>query len=72
MIVYNLANWIKRLALPGVHKHKFLKAVRYRFFNVAARVIRHGRYTILKFARGIHRFADIVFAYERIRELQFG
>ncbi|MBP8985270.1 MAG: IS1380 family transposase [Syntrophobacterales bacterium] len=66
------ANWIKRLALPGVHKHKFLKAVRYRFFNVAARVIRHGRYTILKFARGIHRFADIVFAYERIRELQFG
>lgn len=71
MIAYNLANWIKRLALPGIHKNKFLKAVRYRFFNVAARVIRHGRYMILKFARGIHRFADILFAYDRIRELQF-
>jgi hypothetical protein len=27
---------------------------------------------ILKFARGIHRFSDILFAYERIRALQFG
>jgi hypothetical protein len=72
MIAYNLVNWIKKLALPGLHKKKLLKAVRYRFFNVAARIIHHGRYMILKFARGIHRFSDILFAYERIRALQFG
>jgi len=72
MIAYNLVNWIKRLALPGIRKKRLLKAVRYRFFNVAARVVRHSRYMILKFARGIHRFADICFAYERIWNLQFG
>jgi hypothetical protein len=72
MIAYNLGNWIKRLAFPGIHKKKLFKAVRYRFFNVAARVVRHSRYMILKFARGIHRFADIGFTYERIWNLQFG
>jgi len=72
MIAYNLVNWIKRLAFPGIHKKKLLKAVRYRFFNVAARVVHHSRYMILKFARGIHRFADICFAYERIWNLRFG
>ncbi|MBK7551672.1 MAG: transposase [Syntrophaceae bacterium] len=38
--------------LPGLHKKKLLKRLRYRFFNVAARVVHHGRYRILKFARG--------------------
>jgi len=71
MIAYNLVNWIKRLALPGIHKRNLLKAIRYRFFNIAARVVHHSRYMILKFARGIHRFADICLAYEKIRALQF-
>ncbi len=72
MLAYSLVSWIKRLALPGLHKKKLLKHLRYRFFNVAARVVHHGRYRILKFARGIHRLMDIREAYDRIWSLQFG
>jgi len=72
MLAYNLVSWIKRLALPGLHKKKLLKRLRYRFFNVAARVVHHGRYRILKFARGLHRLTEIREAYERIWCLQFG
>jgi hypothetical protein len=71
MLAYNIVNWIKRLALPSMYKKKFIKALRYRFFNVAARVVRHSRYIVLKIAQGIHRFTDIVHAYERILSLQF-
>jgi len=72
MLAYNLMSWIKQRALPGLHKKKLLKHLRYRFFNVAARVVHHGRYQILKFARGIHRLMDIREAYDRIWSLQFG
>jgi hypothetical protein len=72
ILAYNLVSWIKRLALPGLHKKKLLKRLRYRFFNVAARVVHHGRYRILKFARGLHRLMDIREAYDRIWSLQFG
>jgi hypothetical protein len=71
MLAYNIVNWIKRLALPGMYKKKFIKALRYRFFNVAARVVKHSRYIVLKIAQGIHRFIDILHAYERILSLQF-
>jgi len=71
MLAYNIVNWIKRLALPSIYKKKFIKALRYRFFNVAARVVKHSRYIVLKIAQGIHRFIDIVHAYERILSLQF-
>jgi hypothetical protein len=71
MLAYNIVNWIKRLALPSMYKKKFIKALRYRFFNVAARVVKHSRYIVLKIAQGIHRFIDICHAYERILSLQF-
>jgi hypothetical protein len=71
MLAYNIVNWIKRLALPSMYKKRLIKALRYRFFNVAARIVRHGRYVVMKLALGIHRFTDIAFAYERILSLQF-
>lgn len=71
MLAYNIVNWIKRLALPSMYKKKLIKALRYRFFNVAARIVRHGRYIVMKLAQGIHRFTDISYAYERILSLQF-
>ena len=71
MLAYNIVNWIKRLALPSMYRKKFIKALRYRFFNVAARVVKHSRYVVLKIAQGIHRFIDILHAYERILSLQF-
>jgi hypothetical protein len=71
MLAYNIVNWIKRLALPSLHKKKLLKALRYRFFNVAARVVQHSRYTILRFAKGMRRFGDILHAYRRIMGLEF-
>ena len=71
MLAYNIVNWLKRLALPSMYKKKLLKALRYRFFNVAARVVRHGRYVTLRLAQGIHRFNDILYAYQRILSLQF-
>lgn len=71
MLAYNIVNWIKRLALPSMYKKKLIKALRYRFFNVAARIVRHGRYIVMKLAQGIHRFTDIAYAYDRILSLQF-
>lgn len=71
MLAYNIVNWIKRLAMPSMYKKRLLKALRYRFFNVAARVVKHSRYVTLRIAKGIHRFTDIIFAYERILKLQF-
>jgi len=71
MLAYNIVNWIKRLALPSIYAKRLIKALRYRFFNVAARLVRHGRYMVMKVAQGIHRFNDILFAYERITRLQF-
>lgn len=71
MLAYNVVSWLKRLALPSMYKKKLLKALRYRFFNVAARVVRHGRQIILRLAQGFHRFRDILHAYERILCLRF-
>ncbi len=74
MLAYNIVNWIKRikrLAMPSIYKKRLLKALRYRFSNVAARVVKHSRYVTLRIAKRIHRFTDIMFAYERIPELQF-
>lgn len=71
MLAYNIVNWIKRLALPSIYKKRLIKALRYRFFNVAARIVRHGRHVVMKLAQGIHRFADIFYAYEQILSLQF-
>ena len=71
MLAYNIVNWIKRLALPSLYKKKLLKGLRYRFFNVAARVVQHSRYTILRFALGMRRFGDILHAYHRIVGLEF-
>ena len=71
MLAYNIVNWLKRLAMPGMYRKKLLKALRYRFFNVAARVVKHGRYVILRLAQGMHRFKDILYAYQRILNLQF-
>jgi hypothetical protein len=71
MLAYNIVNWLKRLALPGLYHKRLLKALRFRFFNVAARIVRHSRKVIVRFARGIHRFWDILSAYERILSLRF-
>lgn len=71
MLAYNIVNWLKRLAMPGMYKKKLLKALRYRFFNVAARVVRHGRQVVLRIARGVHRLRDILHAYESILSLRF-
>lgn len=45
------------------HK-RLLKALRFRFFNVAARLVRHSRKVIIRFAQGVHRFNDILCAYK--------
>ncbi len=71
MLAYNTVNWIKRLALPSMYRKRLIKALRYRFFNVAARIVRHSRYVVMKLAHGIHRFTDMLHAYERILSLQF-
>jgi hypothetical protein len=52
------------------HK-RLLKALRFRFFNVAARLVRHSRKVIIRFAQGVHRFNDILCAYNRILSLPF-
>ncbi len=71
VLAYNIVNWIKRLALPSIYKKRLINALRFRFFNVAARIVRHGRYVVMKLAQGIHRFTDFAYAYGRILSLQF-
>jgi hypothetical protein len=71
MLAYNIVNWLKRLALPGMYNKRLLKALRFRFFNVAARLVRHSRKVIIRFAQRVHRFNDILCAYNRILSLPF-
>jgi hypothetical protein len=68
-LAYNIARWIRRLALPASFERCRAKRLRLAFFNVAGRVVRHGRRLHLRLPRA-YAWADaFIEALTRIRTL---
>jgi hypothetical protein len=49
-LAYNLANFIRTLALPEAIKHWSLTSLREKLVKIGAKVVRHGRYVIFQMA----------------------
>ena len=47
---YNLANFLRRLALPRAVKHWSLTTLREKLIKIGAKVVRHARYTTFQMA----------------------
>ena len=48
--VYNLANFMRTLALPEAIKHWSLTGLREKLVKIGAKIVRHGRYIIFQMA----------------------
>ena len=69
-LAYNLANFVRRLALPGSIKHWSLTALREKLIKIGAKVVRHARYVTFQMAEvAIPRrlFATILRRIGRLR-----
>jgi len=49
-LAYNLANFVRRLALPGSVKHWSLTTLREKLIKIGAKVVRHSRYVTFQMA----------------------
>ena len=49
-LAYNLANFMRTLALPEAIKHWSLTSLREKLVKIGAKVVRHGRYVIFQMA----------------------
>ena len=49
-LAYNLANFVRRLALPGSVKHWSLTTLREKLIKIGAKVVRHARYVTFQMA----------------------
>ncbi len=49
-LAYNLANFVRRLALPGTVRHWSLTTLREKLVKIGARVVRHARYVTFQMA----------------------
>ena len=68
-IAHNVARWIRVLALPDDFARVRGKRLRLAFFNIAARVVHHGRQLFLRIPRS-HAWVDaFIAALTRIRTL---
>jgi hypothetical protein len=59
-LAYNLANFLRTLALPDAAKQRSLTTLRNRLVNIGARIVRHGRSVIFQMSevmvpRGLFR-----------------
>ncbi len=69
-LAYNLANFVRRLALPGSAKHWSLTTLREKLIEIGAKVVRHARYVTFQMAEvAIPRrlFATILRRISRLR-----
>ena len=69
-LAYNLANFVRRLALPGSVKHWSLTTLREKLIKIGAKVVRHARYVTFQMAEvAIPRrlFATILRRIGRLR-----
>ncbi len=69
-LAYNLANFLRTLALPDEVAHWSLSSLRERLIKIGARIVRHGRYVVFQLAGiAIPRalFAAILRRIDRLR-----
>jgi hypothetical protein len=67
---YNLANFLRTLALPAEIDHRSQTTLREQLVKIGARIVRHGRYVVLQLAEvAVPRtlFAEILRRIERLR-----
>ncbi len=68
-LAYNVARWVRVLALPEVFATCRDKRLRMSFFNVAAKVVRTGRRIVLRLPRAYRHADAFIAALARLREL---
>jgi hypothetical protein len=70
-LAYNLANFLRSLALPDEVAHWSLTTLREKLVKIGARIVRHGRYLVFQLAEvAVPRalFAEILRRIDRLRE----
>jgi hypothetical protein len=71
-LAYNLANFLRSLALPNEVAHWSLTTLREKLVKIGARIVRHGRYLVFQLAEvAVPRmlFAAILHRIDRLRGL---
>jgi hypothetical protein len=68
-LAYNTARWVRVLALPESFRTCRGKRLRLSFFNVAAKVVRHGRRLLLRLPRAYPHAMAFLAALQRLRLL---
>jgi hypothetical protein len=68
-LAYNVARWVRVLALPESFRTCRGKRLRSSFFNVPARVVRTGRRLHLRLARAYRYASAFIAALKRLRAL---
>jgi hypothetical protein len=69
-LAYNLANFLRTLALPEEVEHWSLTTLREKLVKIGARIVRHGRYVVFQLAEiAVPRalFADILRRIDGLR-----
>lgn len=69
-LAYNLANFLRSLALPNEVAHWSLGTLRDKLVKIGARIVRHGRYIVFQLAEVAVRrvlFAEILRRIDRLR-----
>ncbi len=69
-LAYNLANFLRTLALPDAVAQWSLTTLREKLVKVGARIVRHGRYVVFQLAEvAVPRalFAEILRRIDRLR-----
>ena len=69
-LAYNLANFMRTLALPEEVEHWSLTTLREKLVKIGARIVRHGRYIVFQLAEvAVPRalFTEILRRIERLR-----
>ena len=69
-LAYNLANFMRTLALPVEVEHWSLTTLREKLVEIGARIVRHGRYVVFQLAEvAVPRalFADILRRIDGLR-----
>ena len=66
-LAYNTARWVRMPALPESFRTCRGKRLRLSFFNVAAKVVRHGRRLLLRLPRAYPHALAFLAALQRLR-----
>ncbi len=69
LIALNLTSWMQLLCLDGDLRIARLPTLRYRLFHTAARILRHGRQTLVKLQADWPWANALVKAFDRLDQL---